>query len=606
MRCRRYAPTRIVAVIALLFGGLISLPAQQSDLNVVLTGIRPTGDAVDEAALAQSISDTTELVLRLSGNIQVDRADFIVPTYSFETAEVYYRSTNTDRAVFGTLGTDEQGKRRLEVSIWKSETGEMSSIQRTIEDIFLSFNLAEEIGREVAQSILGRNIAFGTISIGGTDSIDDYGVYVDGILVGRNLTVFDVPVGKHEVIIGIPGALGDRPVRAFDVRVLDSEIVEIAVERATGDTDDESLPSDIPSDSADPAVRIGTLEVTSTPSGADVFLDEQRLGTTPRSFYGVPVGRYELTVAKPMFTDVVRVVDIQEGTKGIHFALKIDRDSPEVTSLLIPTWGPSLAAFTWTLAEFGFFMAQTTLDGDFGRRFPLSERYYLDVLFVDSLFLLGRLGFYASRSTDTGRAISLVGLGVFELGKLINFMSEPMSAAKVFGYVLMFGSATAATLYDIGFSPSAAVETNNKILTRIRSDDWAGSEPEQPARRWIVELDMTGTARVGYAVPLFDNLLSLETLPGIWYRESRNPPTGPLLSLQLKVRPFIWLIDDFSPFLSASATVEYDFTTPMYYAHGGFGYEIPTKFLTFQLETGLRYELDTSDFRVYTSLGMRF
>ena len=292
-------------------------------------------------------------MLKLTGNLVVMRADFINPTYSLDTAEIYYSEVQADRAIYGVLHRGEDANYEFVVSIWEKNAPEPNTITRSLDNIFASFDLADEVALDVASTILAPRIDVGTVRIVGADSRDGYTVYVDGNPVGREIDEFAVPVGDHEVIVAEPGPLGDQPVEIFEVRVRTGRIEELVLEIAdeesggepTGATDAVDTVSSA-LQSAGP-IKTGILEVRTVPEGAGVFLDEESLGKAPLSLYGVPVGRYELSVSRPLFTELVRVVDVTDGrVASADLDLNLDLESPDIQNRLVAAWKPSVASKT--------------------------------------------------------------------------------------------------------------------------------------------------------------------------------------------------------------------------------------------------------------------
>jgi hypothetical protein len=70
--------------------------------------------------------------------------------------------------------------------------------------------------------------------------------------------------------------------------------------------------------------RIGSVYVASTPSGATVYLDGKRVGTTPCTITGVYVGYHDLLLRKKHYAPCRKRVRVLEGqTKSVSYTLKI-------------------------------------------------------------------------------------------------------------------------------------------------------------------------------------------------------------------------------------------------------------------------------------------
>ena len=364
------------------------LRAQENDLRVVLTVLRADENVPRGDALAEALSDKIELMLKLSGDLEVIRADFIVPTFSLAKSEMYYREVRGDRAVYGALRLTDDGTLEFSVEIWEKDSPK-SRVRAS--------DSANELALQVASRILGQKVEVGSIRIDGAESLANYSVYVDGNPVGRGIVELLVPVGDHEVIVAVPGQLGDQPVEIFDVNIRADRLEKLLVAREV--KKESQTPTEATPATETPGaigarqgaiVKTGSLAIESSPTGADVFLDGRQLGTTPLSLFGVPVGRYELSVQKPLFSESISVVEVAEGRRErVDLDLNLDLESPEVNALLVPTWAPSVVSLMWSLAEGIFLTAQLLLDETLSLRFLTTGSYDIDVLLLDAVLLLG-------------------------------------------------------------------------------------------------------------------------------------------------------------------------------------------------------------------------
>jgi hypothetical protein len=59
--------------------------------------------------------------------------------------------------------------------------------------------------------------------------------------------------------------------------------------------------------------QVGQLSVTSTPSGAEVYLDDNYVGTTPLTLSNVSVGSHLVKLAKEGYEDWTTAVDVKAG-----------------------------------------------------------------------------------------------------------------------------------------------------------------------------------------------------------------------------------------------------------------------------------------------------
>lgn len=111
-------------------------------------------------------------------------------------------------------------------------------------------------------------------------------VYLDGAFKGTTpIILSNVPVGSHTIKLTKSG-YNDA-----------SKTVSVSVGKTTFVF--ESL-----------TAQAGTLKISSTPSGADVYVDGVYRGVTPLSLQGIPVGFHRVVVKKFGYSDVVQYVKV--------------------------------------------------------------------------------------------------------------------------------------------------------------------------------------------------------------------------------------------------------------------------------------------------------
>jgi hypothetical protein len=81
-----------------------------------------------------------------------------------------------------------------------------------------------------------------------------------------------------------------------------------------------------------PNARTGTLSVTSSPAGADVYLDGVQKGTTPVTITGVPTGLHLIRVTLPGYEDYSSRV-ITPNDKTVHASLKARSGSTTIPTI---------------------------------------------------------------------------------------------------------------------------------------------------------------------------------------------------------------------------------------------------------------------------------
>ncbi|HUX20878.1 MAG TPA: hypothetical protein VMW69_06535 [Spirochaetia bacterium] len=198
---------------------------------VVLTSLSaPTSDPVAEK-LATTIGGSVELLLRLVGNIQVERADFLLPSASIERATEYYKNVGASAAVFGDVRPESGGKFQIELDIWRSVPANVGTtvIKTTVSDLLAAFDVADHLSLEVASTVTGHELSVGTLVVKNLDSLPKYSVYSDGNLLGRDRSTFKVLVGNREIIVAKPGVLGDTPLETFHVTIAKDETTVVSL-----------------------------------------------------------------------------------------------------------------------------------------------------------------------------------------------------------------------------------------------------------------------------------------------------------------------------------------------------------------------------------------
>jgi len=143
-------------------------------------------------------------------------------------------------------------------------------------------------------------------------------VYVDGSEMGKSPWTGDLAVGEHEVKVSAPGYRDAfRP-----IVVHPEEEREIEIEMEIAGTP-------------------GKLSISSNTQGADVWLEQQAIGTLPMKSYEVPPGMYHVSVSKEGYKGWEGDISIKEGA-----LTKLDLTLGKTTGKLHP-WAFSL---TFSLA----------------------------------------------------------------------------------------------------------------------------------------------------------------------------------------------------------------------------------------------------------------
>ncbi|MEN6395979.1 MAG: PEGA domain-containing protein [Methanoregula sp.] len=131
---------------------------------------------------------------------------------------------------------------------------------------------------------------------------------------------------------GITGTfdLTDTDILTYKVCVLDSY--------GTAECD---LSFDVLSDA------VGTLEVSSTPSGGSVYIDNDLIGTTPLSKDDLDIGSHKLIIKYSGYSDYTKLVKITEGdTTTIDATLAVITTVPTPTPTMAPATVPTTISVT--------------------------------------------------------------------------------------------------------------------------------------------------------------------------------------------------------------------------------------------------------------------
>ncbi|HLP15708.1 MAG TPA: PEGA domain-containing protein [Bacteroidota bacterium] len=148
-----------------------------------------------------------------------------------------------------------------------------------------TFDVKENETKEITRVLRSR---FGFLSV--TSTLQGASVYLDDKLLGST------PIEKRSIESG-------RHTLRVDLPLYHSHTEEFTIK------DGESKRSDV---TLKPA--FGSLEITSAPeSGADVYLDEVKVGVTPFSNPMIASGKYLLRVSKNLFTDVEEEITVLDG-----------------------------------------------------------------------------------------------------------------------------------------------------------------------------------------------------------------------------------------------------------------------------------------------------
>lgn len=206
--------------------------SSQAGPIIVLTSLNAPEDDTLATKLADTITSSIELVMRLAGGVVVKRADFLTPSLSLQRAELYYKQEGAAGAVFGSVVPASGGAYVATLDIWSSSRSSENpvSFKRTIENPLEIFDISDELSLMAGSSVVGRALTSGTLVLKNTGYLSHYSVYVDGELLGRDRTSFQVLTGPRRIVVAKPGGpLGDEPVEEFEVLIHDHQTTEVTL-----------------------------------------------------------------------------------------------------------------------------------------------------------------------------------------------------------------------------------------------------------------------------------------------------------------------------------------------------------------------------------------
>ena len=322
MRARGAVPVLVLFLVVIGSGRLF---AQQTSGaggdTVVLTELSaPKGDNVAQS-LASTISSSLDLLLKLSGQVAVSRADFLSPEYSFTKALLYYHLQKAKAGIFGQVKPDSSGGYKIGVDIWTTDSKDSKPTvySRSISNILGVFDVADQLSVQVASKAVGQTLALGDLRVEITGKLPHYSVYADGHLLGRDKSSFRILTGKREIVVAKPGLVGDETVKVFKVDISKSKptVVKVDVEKPQV-AEKKAVPTAKPTRTV-PRPKVGRLVAKITPT-------ESKVGVMHLAIDGEGLHRtFRNTDPNAPF-----VVELKPGSYTLSAAL--DQDPSPITS----------------------------------------------------------------------------------------------------------------------------------------------------------------------------------------------------------------------------------------------------------------------------------
>lgn len=630
----------IVAGLFFIAAGLAiaqtsAVPTSEGTARVVITGFVAGHDDPVAEKLASTIADSIALIVRQTGEMTVEQADFLAPWDSIEKATIYYRQSGAKIGIWGSVRQDPGGAYAVTVNILDVAGGSgPRTVSRSITDLFSAFDISDQLALEVASNVVGHTLVFGTITIGNAAALHQFGVYSDGHLVARDTSTIKVLTGQHTIIVAIPGSLGDQPVESFDVDLSEGSPLTLklndaalttakspsdAASSAPGAGGSASGASGSSSGAAEPttASAVGRLTIRTEPSLATVFLDTKIVGTTPLNLYGVAAGKYTLRIERPLFKTQSRVVTVSadELTTSTE-RLEVDNADPRVANALRAPGATSFVSGSWTLTQGSFMLADLLLaNGNYlawstgGASAALGELgwipdgfgYLINVLGVHAGvlstgdFALAVPLYLAESALATVITADRIALSVwapYRPGSTppssTTFADTIRSVIPTVGYIGMGVS----MLADIALSPLATQTANRHILDTIAA---TGAIPRPSAlheHRIVFQTGGGTLAAAGWNFPVIRDYLSVEALAGA-SALSFNPLV-PVVSASARAvySPYGVTTGSVRPIAVASAGIETSFRTVGGFAGFGVGSEVLFRGFDLFSLSELRYDVD--------------
>lgn len=208
------------------------------------------GDDARLAAVAESLTNTVELNLRLLGRYEVHRLGAPDPAdEGLESQREWAATTATEQILdYVLLGTAESEDTAIsiELTIYDREEDQLTvDATERVESIFDLFDAADKVTTALLEAFSGEIIVFGTLSIQ-PDNPGNYTVFIDGTEIGPNIREQRVLAGSRSIEI--------TQDRMFETHTIHTEAVRVYEART------EPVRFEIPLLLPDEAAAIAELE----------------------------------------------------------------------------------------------------------------------------------------------------------------------------------------------------------------------------------------------------------------------------------------------------------------------------------------------------------
>lgn len=180
-------------------------------------------------AIIETVTDTAELTLKLTGKYRIIRVDNLNPYASPEIIKEYAKNFRIDNVLFGRALKDPNGNIILEMSVYDRLKDQItitkSEKSMSILDIF---NTAEALIKGVIEVFSGIHVGFGSIEIINKGEKGNYEVLLNGQIVGCNLkTIEKVLNGEYLLEIKQNRMLGEKIIYSDRIKVYEDKKSEV-------------------------------------------------------------------------------------------------------------------------------------------------------------------------------------------------------------------------------------------------------------------------------------------------------------------------------------------------------------------------------------------
>ena len=489
---------RLACTIAALFAvGGAPVLAQVNETaaagsRVAVVEIEAPRDEARARALAVTLSRTTALVLELLGSYDVRRIPFLTPHHDLERAADYLTRERFDYAVYGVVN-ELDGRFAIKLFVW--QRGRESVVLRRearADSVFDIFDVGDAVVLDLVRAFSGEDLAFGTLIVENRGAEGTYTVYVDGTRIGTDIDRERILSGTRRVEIRRPGRFGEDVIAEETITVPPNDSAVVVF----------SLPApDIVEVPAAPreeheAPMHGDLRLTVWPPDAEVFLNDEPVGTGTIDLRGLPAGRYAITSRHDAFITLNEIIGIEPSVRtDLERRLALDESSVLVRAHLRSSLTPMIASGIVTLTQM-FYLGAANRQ---------SESFFGGLTHADTQIASIRVGHLIAGETRTAVILS----AATALG--ISAAKQRGGSLEVIGTITM----VTAAAYDIFLSGFAADRVNRDTIDTMRRDGYPGAPLARETAGLHAIARIGGGASVGAEFRFLSGYLGAAALAGV-------------------------------------------------------------------------------------------